>query len=222
MTTLTTAGVGCQHQDAAAGEKFRELAGHFGRPEWPAALRSASASSSLPSSIARRDVEFQRLQERLHRLDADAEDEVGAARCAFWLALYSLLRGEIGPANAWIARGQRLVEDRDCAERGYVLLAVAGQERCRRQSLEIVRLQCRGLVGTQQSLVGVTPRATFVAVPAVFERIHRQATDEPNRTPAHVRSLARVAASDTVCRFETQSYGISLIFRFRYQHSSWW
>jgi DNA-binding CsgD family transcriptional regulator/tetratricopeptide (TPR) repeat protein len=32
------------------------------------------------------------------------------------------------PATAWIARGQRLVEDRDCVERGYVLLAVAEQQ----------------------------------------------------------------------------------------------
>ena len=75
-----------------------------------------------------RDVEFQRLQERLHRVHADADDEARAARCAFWLALFSLLRGEIGPANAWIARGQRLVEDRDCVERGYVMIAVAEQQ----------------------------------------------------------------------------------------------
>src|SRR4030095_4906362 len=75
-----------------------------------------------------RDLEFQRLQERLHRVHADADDEARAARCAFWLALWSLLRGEIGPANAWIARGQRLVEDRDCVERGYVMIAVAEQQ----------------------------------------------------------------------------------------------
>ena len=75
-----------------------------------------------------RDVEFQRLQERLHRVHADANDETRAARCAFWLALFSLIRGEIGPANAWIARGQRLVEGRDCVERGYVLIAVAEQQ----------------------------------------------------------------------------------------------
>ena len=75
-----------------------------------------------------RDLEFQRLQERLHRVHADADDEARAARCAFWLALFSLLRGEIGPANAWIARGQRLVEDRDCVERGYVMIAVAEQQ----------------------------------------------------------------------------------------------
>ena len=75
-----------------------------------------------------RDVEFQRLQERLHRVHADANEEGRAARCAFWLALFSLLRGEVGPANAWIARGQRLVENHDCVERGYVMIAVAEQQ----------------------------------------------------------------------------------------------
>ena len=66
-----------------------------------------------------RDLEFQRTLERLHRLHVEADDRPRAARCAFWLALTSLLRGEVGQANAWIARGQRLVEDRDCVERGY-------------------------------------------------------------------------------------------------------
>ena len=96
-----------------------------------------SVDDALPDDLERlataacltgRDVEFQRLQERLHRVHADADDKARAARSAFWLALFSLLRGEIGPANAWIARGQRLVEDRDCVERGYLMIAVAEQQ----------------------------------------------------------------------------------------------
>jgi DNA-binding CsgD family transcriptional regulator len=75
-----------------------------------------------------RDVEFHRTHERLHRILADADDGARAARCAFWLALTSLFRGDAGQANAWIARGQRLVEGHDCVERGYVLLAVAEQQ----------------------------------------------------------------------------------------------
>jgi hypothetical protein len=39
-----------------------------------------------------------------------------------------LLRGDLGQANAWTARGQRLIRGRDCAERGYLLLPVAEQE----------------------------------------------------------------------------------------------
>ncbi len=113
----------------------------YGRRAWADAyqglVRADQAAALQPDDLQRlataafltgRDVEFQRLQERLHRVHADARDEARAARCAFWLALFSLLRGEIGPANAWIARGQRLVEGRDCVERGYVMIAVAEQQ----------------------------------------------------------------------------------------------
>ena len=113
----------------------------YGRRAWAdayQALVSADEQTTLQAEdlerlgtaafLTGRDVEFQRLQERLHRVHADADDEARAARCAFWLALFSLLRGEVGPANAWIARGQRLVEDRDCVERGYVMIAVAEQQ----------------------------------------------------------------------------------------------
>jgi hypothetical protein len=34
----------------------------------------------------------------------------------------------MGQSNAWIARGQRLVENRDCAECDYLLLLVAEQQ----------------------------------------------------------------------------------------------
>lgn len=66
------------------------------------------------------DLEFQQLHERLHRLHAQSGGRARAARCAFWLALTSLFRGEKGHANAWIARGRRLVEDLDCVESGYL------------------------------------------------------------------------------------------------------
>jgi DNA-binding CsgD family transcriptional regulator/tetratricopeptide (TPR) repeat protein len=72
-----------------------------------------------------RDLEFQRVLERVHRVHAEADDRASAARCAFWLALTFVIRGEVGQSNAWIARGQRLVEDEDSVERGYLLLPVA-------------------------------------------------------------------------------------------------
>ena len=47
-----------------------------------------------------------------------------AVRCAFWLGFRLLMRGEIGRANGWFARAQRLLErdTHECAERGYLLL----------------------------------------------------------------------------------------------------
>jgi DNA-binding CsgD family transcriptional regulator len=38
-----------------------------------------------------------------------------------------LLRGEAAQANGWIGRGRRLVEGRDCVERGYLLVPAAEQ-----------------------------------------------------------------------------------------------
>lgn len=77
-----------------------------------------------------RDLEFLRLLERLHRAHVDADDPARAARCAFWLGLSLLFRGESAQSNAWIARGHRLVEGRDCVERGYLLLP-GGEEQLR-------------------------------------------------------------------------------------------
>ena len=69
-----------------------------------------------------RDLEFQRLLERLHRIHVEADDRPRAARCAFWLAVSFLFRGEVGQSNAWVARVERLVEDTECVERGYLAL----------------------------------------------------------------------------------------------------
>jgi ATP/maltotriose-dependent transcriptional regulator MalT len=74
------------------------------------------------------DLEFQHILERLYRVHLESGDRARAARWTFWLAIESLLRGERGQSNAWTARGQRLVESRDCVERGYLAVAVAEQQ----------------------------------------------------------------------------------------------
>ena len=74
-----------------------------------------------------RDGDFQHILDRLYRVHVDSGDRPRAGRCAFWLALTFLLRGESGQSNAWTARAQRLVEDIDCVERGYLAIAVAEQ-----------------------------------------------------------------------------------------------
>jgi DNA-binding CsgD family transcriptional regulator len=52
-----------------------------------------------------------------------------AARCAFWLALGLLGRGEVARGGGWLARAGRLLEEAqlDCVERGYLLVPVALQ-----------------------------------------------------------------------------------------------
>jgi DNA-binding NarL/FixJ family response regulator len=50
-----------------------------------------------------------------------------AARCAFWIGMKLLERGEMAQGGGWLTRAQRLVDEsgEDCAERGF-LLAPAG------------------------------------------------------------------------------------------------
>ncbi len=62
---------------------------------------------------------FERAHARHLKRGAAAE----AARCAFWLSLGLLNRGEQARANGWVARGQRLLPEAGrCVERGYLLV----------------------------------------------------------------------------------------------------
>ena len=74
-----------------------------------------------------RDHHFQKFLDRADHASVETGDGPRAARTAFWLGLSLLLRGDMGQASGWLARTQRLVEGRDCVERGYLLLPVAEQ-----------------------------------------------------------------------------------------------
>ncbi|HEX7126490.1 MAG TPA: response regulator transcription factor, partial [Thermodesulfobacteriota bacterium] len=75
------------------------------------------------------DDEYVRALDRAHHTCLDAGEGARAARCAFWLGLRLLLRGETGPATGWLVRARRLVdrEAHDCVERGYLLLPAVEQ-----------------------------------------------------------------------------------------------
>jgi hypothetical protein len=76
-----------------------------------------------------RDAEYLQLLERAHRTHLASGALARAARAAFWLGLKLLLRGEVGSANGWRGRAERILEElhEDCVERGYVALLVAQQ-----------------------------------------------------------------------------------------------
>ena len=69
-----------------------------------------------------RDGDFLQACERAHQAHVAAGAGARAARCAFWLGLTLLFRGEAGRATGWLGRAQRLIEGVDCAEQGYLLL----------------------------------------------------------------------------------------------------
>jgi DNA-binding CsgD family transcriptional regulator len=61
---------------------------------------------------------------RAHGEHVRLGDPDRAARCAFWLGLALLLRGDVAQADGWLARGERLVEQNGLngAGRGLLLL----------------------------------------------------------------------------------------------------
>src|SRR5688572_27908943 len=64
------------------------------------------------------------LLERAHHAHLDAGETLPAVRCAFWLGMFNAERGELARSTGWLARARRLLdrEDRDCVERGYLLV----------------------------------------------------------------------------------------------------
>ena len=66
------------------------------------------------------------LLERAHQAHLESGERLRAVRSAFWVGMFSAQRGERARATGWFGRAQRLLEreDRDCAERGYLLVTV--------------------------------------------------------------------------------------------------
>jgi ATP/maltotriose-dependent transcriptional regulator MalT len=73
-----------------------------------------------------RDDEYLICLERAHHAYLDGGEALHAVRCAFWVGVNLALRGEMGRATGWLGRAQRLLEreERDCVERGYLLVPV--------------------------------------------------------------------------------------------------
>lgn len=71
-----------------------------------------------------RDDEWMAGLERAHQRYVAAGDSIGAVRCALWIGINHMLRGDIGPATGWLARAQRLLEGVafDHPAHGYALI----------------------------------------------------------------------------------------------------
>jgi DNA-binding CsgD family transcriptional regulator len=110
-------------------ERGREL---YARRAWSDAFASLSRAEraedlellATSAYMLGRDADYFDALERAHHAHLDAGHHLRAAYCALWIGVNLLLQREVGPATGWIARAQRLVdrEDRDCVERGYLLI----------------------------------------------------------------------------------------------------
>ena len=89
----------------------------------PLGARDLEARATAAYMLGRED-EYRRDLERAHRRHQEAGAPLPAVRCAFWVGLSFLLRGETGRAGGGFARGQRALERQgeDCVERGYLLI----------------------------------------------------------------------------------------------------
>lgn len=70
-----------------------------------------------------RDVDAAAVWTRAYHEFLDRGEVARCARCGCWLSLTLLLRGEAAQSSGWLARTQRLLDERriDCVERGFVL-----------------------------------------------------------------------------------------------------
>jgi len=87
-------------------------------------------SASVAAYLTGRDEDYLTLLERAHRAYLDDGAAGRAVRCAFWIGLRLLFRGELGPATGWFGRARRILDHdaRECVEQGYLLLPLAEQQ----------------------------------------------------------------------------------------------
>ncbi|MEE8504712.1 MAG: response regulator transcription factor, partial [Kiloniellales bacterium] len=84
---------------------------------------------AMSAYLIGRDEDFLKTLERAHSAYRKAGETTRAARCAFWLGLCLLLKGEMGRGTGWLAGARRLIESEkaDCVEQGYLLVPTAEQ-----------------------------------------------------------------------------------------------
>ena len=121
-------------QALARGRKFAE------RRAWADAHKSlirADAQMALEADdlellahsayLIGREEDFLKTLDRAHSAHVAVGAMARAARCAFWLGLTLMFRGESGRGSGWLAGARRLIQHVDCVERGYLLLPKAEQ-----------------------------------------------------------------------------------------------
>ena len=128
--------------DALAASDLAQARQHHARRAWAlafAAFRAADCASALDADdleryataayLVGRDDDYLDALERAHHAHLNQGRRLQGVRCAFWLGLRLLLRGEGARANGWFARAERLAdaENAACAERGYLLVPAAEQ-----------------------------------------------------------------------------------------------
>jgi DNA-binding CsgD family transcriptional regulator len=82
---------------------------------------------AIAAYLIGREGEFLATLERAYHAYVESGTGRPAIRCAFWLGMRLVQRGELAHGSGWLSRAQRLLEreQEDCAEGGYLLLPTA-------------------------------------------------------------------------------------------------
>jgi DNA-binding CsgD family transcriptional regulator len=114
----------------------------FGRHAWANAYAELSAADheapleatdlerlAMAAYLVGRDDDGDDASARAYQECLRLGDAPRAARCAFWLGLGLLYRGEVAQGSGWLARARGLLDEGrlDCVEQGYLLLPVSMQ-----------------------------------------------------------------------------------------------
>jgi DNA-binding CsgD family transcriptional regulator len=127
---MTVTGTLSQGRDAFArkawGQAFALLsAADTESPLEPDDLERLALAAYLMGRVPDSDV----ILARAHQEFLSRGQVTRAVRCAWWLALSLLNRGEYARGGGWLSRAQRLLDEAqlDCVEHGYMLVPVALQ-----------------------------------------------------------------------------------------------
>jgi DNA-binding CsgD family transcriptional regulator len=110
----------------AWGDAYTELlTADQERPLEPEDLERLATAAYLTG----RDDDSAEVWARAHHEFLSRGNAERAVRCAFWLGLQLVIKGEMAHAGGWLARARRLLDEgrHDCVEQGYLLVPVAFQ-----------------------------------------------------------------------------------------------
>jgi DNA-binding CsgD family transcriptional regulator/tetratricopeptide (TPR) repeat protein len=127
---FTGAGPLEQGRHAFQQQRWREAYAQLSDADRQASLEAEDLERlAMSAHLLGRDTDSAELLARAHQAFLGQGQTTRAARCAFWLAMTLLSKGERARGAGWIARAQRLLDEGtlDCAERGYLLLPLGRQ-----------------------------------------------------------------------------------------------
>jgi len=127
---MTAADVSDHERGTAGRQAWAEAYAELSAADRRAPLAAADLDRlTLAAFLLGRDEDGDAAGTRAFRENLRAGEVARAARCAFWLGLRLLHRGEPARGGAWLARARALLDERglDCVEHGYLLIPVAIQ-----------------------------------------------------------------------------------------------